>query len=147
MTNIIPIEPNSKYDRLARDLALFTQDEMYTVEEILHFSDIPLSEYAALQHDPAFIAAYERHRKEIGTTEMEILRARARTLAASLLRDTFEMARDPNAKPADRLKAAARLDELGDTKPKNEQQFSGMVLNVSFGSGTPAITAGVVEHE
>ena len=30
--------------------------------------------------------------------------------------------------------------ELADVKPKQEQQFSGMVLNVSFGSGTPTTT-------
>ena len=74
-------------------------------------------------------------------------------MSESTLRDLFEIARSDKDKTSDKLKAIAALAEIADIKPRNEQQFSGMVLNVNFGSGmTPPVVATlttmeVIEHE
>lgn len=114
--------------------------------------DLTAEMLAALRADPTFAARVEFHAKSISTDDNGLIRAQARLMAGSLLRDTFEMATDRQAKPADRLKATAAIMDLADVKPKQEQQFSGMVLNVSFGSGMPQVSIapddkGVIEHE
>lgn len=147
------IQPNSTYDLLARDIAYLTSDSLYNPEEVAASYDLTLDEYTALASTPAFKERLAYHTSSIPKEDNGLIRARAKLMASSLLRSTFEIANDTRAKHSDRLKAAAMIAELADIKPKNEQQFSGMVLNVSFGSGTPTTTIvapedkEVVEHE
>ena len=147
-----PAQPLSKMELLARDIALLTSDQLYTPEEIAQAYGLTEEHYAALKQDPAFKERVAYHTAQIGQDDNGLLRARARLMSSSLLRSLFEIAQDGKAKASDRLKAMSTVFELADVKPKQEQQFSGMVLNVSFGSGTPTTTIvapedkGVIEH-
>lgn len=149
--NSLIIKPDSKMDNLARDIAVLTADHLYSEEEIAQAYELTPELYAALAAAPDFQKRVEYHRGQVGDDMTSRVRAQAKLMAGSLLRDIFEMAKNPQAKYSDRLKAAAAIVELADVKPKQEQQFSGMVLNVSFGSGMPTVTIasddGVIEHE
>ena len=91
--------------------------------------------------------------KDIGPPLITLLRAQAKLMSESNLRDLFELSRSTKEKTSDKLKAMAAIAEIADIKPRNEQQFSGMVLNVNFGSDmTPPSVAQltpmeVIEHE
>ena len=130
----------SKMELLARDIALLTSDQLYTPEEIAQAYGLTTEHYAALSQDAAFKERVAYHTAQIGQDDNGLLRARARLMSSSLLRSLFEIAQDSKSKASDRLKAMSTVFELADVKPKQEQQFSGMVLNVSFGSGTPTTT-------
>ena len=149
---VLTIPPDSKMDNLARDLAILTANALYSPEEVAEAYDLTADMLAALRADPTFAERVEFHAKSISTDDNGLIRAQARLMAGSLLRDTFEIATDRQTKTADRLKATAAIMDLADVKPKQEQQFSGMVLNVSFGSGMPQVSIapddkGVIEHE
>lgn len=135
-TNILP---GSNLDRLAKDIAILTANNLYSVEEVIDSYGITPYEYENLTYTRPFQERLSHHQKEIGTDRNALLRAQAKLMTDANLRSLHEMANDPKTKPSDRLKAAALIMELADAKPKQEQQFSGMVLNVSFGSGTPAV--------
>lgn len=149
--NSLIIKPDSKMDNLARDIAVLTVNHLYNEEEIAQAYELTPELYAALAATPDFQKRVEYHRSQVGDDTTSRVRAQAKLMAGSLLRDAFEMARDRQAKGSDRLKAMAAIVELADVKPKQEQQFSGMVLNVSFGSGMPTVAIasddGVIEHE
>lgn len=149
--NSLIIKPDSKMDNLTRDIAVLTTDHLYSEEEVAQAYELTPELYAALAANPDFQKRVEYHRRQVGDDTTSRVRAQAKLMAGSLLRDMFEMAKNPQAKYSDRLKAAAAIVELADMKPKQEQQFSGMVLNVSFGSGMPSVAVaadkGVIEHE
>lgn len=140
-------------DSLARDLAVLTANRLYSEEEIGAAYDLSPSDTKKLLDDPDFSARVSAHRDKIGDGRTDLLRAQAKLMSESTLRDLFEIARSNKDKTSDKLKAIAALAELADIKPRNEQQFSGMVLNVNFGSGmTPPAVAQltpmeVIEHE
>lgn len=140
-------------DSLARDLAVLTANRLYSEEEVGAAYDLSPSDINKLLADPDFSARVSAHRDRIGDGRTDLLRAQAKLMSESTLRDLFEIARSNNDKTSDKLKAIAALAELADIKPRNEQQFSGMVLNVNFGSDmTPPSVAQltpmeVIEHE
>lgn len=140
-------------DSLARDLAVLTANRLYSEEEIGAGYDLSPSDIKKLLDDPDFNARVSAHRDRIGDGRTDLLRAQAKLMSESTLRDLFEIARSDKDKTSDKLKAIAALAEIADIKPRNEQQFSGMVLNVNFGSGmTPPSVATltpmeVIEHE
>lgn len=140
-------------DSLARDLAVLTANRLYSEEEIGAGYDLSPSDIRKLLDDPDFNARVSAHRDRIGDGRTDLLRAQAKLMSESTLRDLFEIARSDKDKTSDKLKAIAALAEIADIKPRNEQQFSGMVLNVNFGSGmTPPAVATitpmeVIEHE
>lgn len=140
-------------DSLARDLAVLTANRLYSEEEIGAGYDLSPSDIKKLLDDPDFNARVSAHRDKIGDGRTDLLRAQAKLMSESTLRDLFEIARSDKDKTSDKLKAIAALAEIADIKPRNEQQFSGMVLNVNFGSGMtpPAVakltTMEVIEHE
>ena len=140
-------------DSLARDLAVLTANRLYSEEEVAAGYDLSPADIRKLLDDPDFSARVSAHRDKIGDGRTDLLRAQAKLMSESTLRDLFEIARSNKDKTSDKLKAIAALAELADIKPRNEQQFSGMVLNVNFGSGmTPPSVAQltpmeVIEHE
>lgn len=140
-------------DSLARDLAVLTANRLYSEEEVAAAYDLSPSDINKLLDDPDFNARVSAHRDRIGDGRTDLLRAQAKLMSESTLRDLFEIARSTKDKTSDKLKAIAALAELADIKPRNEQQFSGMVLNVNFGSDmTPPSVAKltpmeVIEHE
>lgn len=140
-------------DSLARDLAVLTANRLYSEEEIGAAYDLSPSDIKKLLDDPDFNARVSAHRDKIGDGRTDLIRAQAKLMSESNLRDLFEIARSTKDKTSDKLKAIAALAELADIKPRNEQQFSGMVLNVNFGSDmTPPSVAQltpmeVIEHE
>lgn len=140
-------------DSLARDLAVLTANRLYSEEEIGAAYDLSPSDIKKLLDDPDFSARVSAHRDRIGDGRTDLLRAQAKLMSESTLRDLFEIARSTKDKTSDKLKAIAALADLADIKPRNEQQFSGMVLNVNFGSDmTPPSVAQltpmeVIEHE
>lgn len=140
-------------DSLARDLAVLTANRLYSEEEIGAAYDLSPSDINKLLDDPDFSSRVSAHRDRIGDGRTDLLRAQAKLMSESTLRDLFEIARSTKDKTSDKLKAIAALAELADIKPRNEQQFSGMVLNVNFGSDmTPPSVAQltpmeVIEHE
>lgn len=140
-------------DSLARDLAVLTTNRLYSEEEVGAAYDLSPSDTKKLLDDPDFNARVSAHRDKIGDGRTDLLRAQAKLMSESTLRDLFEIARSDKDKTSDKLKAIAALAELADIKPRNEQQFSGMVLNVNFGSDmTPPSVATltpmeVIEHE
>lgn len=140
-------------DSLARDIAVLTANRLYSEEEIAAGYDLSPAEIHKLLDDPDFISRVSAHRDRIGDGRTDLLRAQAKLMFESIPRDLLEIARSPKDKTSDKLKAIAALAEIADVKPRNEQQFSGMVLNVNFGSGmTPPAVAQltpmeVIEHE
>lgn len=140
-------------DSLARDLAVLTANRLYSEEEIGAAYDLSPSDINKLLDDPDFNARVSAHRDNIGDGRTDLLRAQAKLMSESNLRDLFEIARSTKDKTSDKLKAMAAIAEIADIKPRNEQQFSGMVLNVNFGSDmTPPSVAQltpmeVIEHE
>lgn len=139
-------------DSLARDLAVLTANRLYSEEEIGAAYDLSPSDTKKLLDDPDFNARVSAYRDKIGDGRTDLLRAQAKLMSESTLRDLFEIARSTKDKTSDKLKAMAAIAELADIKPRNEQQFSGMVLNVNFGSDmTPPSVAQltpmeVIEH-
>lgn len=140
-------------DSLARDLAVLTANRLYSEEEIGAAYDLSPSDINKLLDDPDFNARVSAHRDKIGDGRTDLLRAQAKLMSESNLRDLFELSRSTKEKTSDKLKAMAAIAEIADIKPRNEQQFSGMVLNVNFGSDmTPPSVAQltpmeVLEHE
>lgn len=140
-------------DSLARDLAVLTANRLYSEEEIGAAYDLSPSDINNLLDDPDFNARVSAHRDKIGDGRTDLLRAQAKLMSESNLRDLFELSRSTKEKTSDKLKAMAAIAEIADIKPRNEQQFSGMVLNVNFGSDmTPPSVAQltpmeVIEHE
>lgn len=140
-------------DSLARDLAVLTANRLYSEEEIGAAYDLSPSDINKLLADPDFNARVSAHRDRIGDGRTDLLRAQAKLMSESNLRDLFELSRSTKEKTSDKLKAMAAIAEIADIKPRNEQQFSGMVLNVNFGSDmTPPSVAQltpmeVIEHE
>ena len=140
-------------DSLARDIATLTANRLYSEEEVAAGYDLSPSDIKKLLDDPDFNARVSAHRDKIGDGRTDLLRAQAKLMSESTLRDLFEIARSDKDKTSDKLKAIAALAEIADIKPRNEQQFSGMVLNVNFGSDmTPPSVAQltpmeVIEHE
>lgn len=140
-------------DSLARDLAVLTANRLYSEEEIGAAYDLSPSDIKKLLDDPDFNARVSAHRDRIGDGRTDLLRAQAKLMSESNLRDLFELSRSTKEKTSDKLKAMAAIAEIADIKPRNEQQFSGMVLNVNFGSDmTPPSVAQltpmeVIEHE
>nr|DAN56963.1 MAG TPA: hypothetical protein [Caudoviricetes sp.] len=140
-------------DSLARDLAVLTANRLYSEEEIGAAYDLSPSDIKKLLDDPDFNARVSAHRDKIGDGRTDLLRAQAKLMSESNLRDLFELSRSTKEKTSDKLKAMAAIAEIADIKPRNEQQFSGMVLNVNFGSDmTPPSVAQltpmeVIEHE
>lgn len=140
-------------DSLARDLAVLTANRLYSEEEIGAAYDLSPSDINKLLDDPDFNARVSAHRDKIGDGRTDLLRAQAKLMLESNLRDLFELSRSTKEKTSDKLKAMAAIAEIADIKPRNEQQFSGMVLNVNFGSDmTPPSVAQltpmeVIEHE
>ncbi|MBF1762577.1 MAG: hypothetical protein HXP18_01385 [Veillonella sp.] len=140
-------------DSLARDLAVLTANRLYSEEEIGAAYDLSPSDINKLLDDPDFNARVSAHRDKIGDGRTDLLRAQAKLMSESNLRDLFELSRSTKEKTSDKLKAMAAIAEIADIKPRNEQQFSGMVLNVNFGSDmTPPSVAQltpmeVIEHE
>ena len=140
-------------DALARDLAVLTANRLYSEEEIGAAYDLSPSDINKLLDDPDFNARVSAHRDKIGDGRTDLLRAQAKLMSESNLRDLFELSRSTKEKTSDKLKAMAAIAEIADIKPRNEQQFSGMVLNVNFGSDmTPPSVAQltpmeVIEHE
>lgn len=140
-------------DSLARDLAVLTANRLYSEEEIGAAYDLSPSDINKLLDDPDFNARVSAHRDKIGDGRTDLIRAQAKLMSESNLRDLFELSRSTKEKTSDKLKAMAAIAEIADIKPRNEQQFSGMVLNVNFGSDmTPPSVAQltpmeVIEHE
>lgn len=140
-------------DSLARDLAVLTANRLYSEEEIGAAYDLSPSDINKLLDDPDFNARVSAHRDKIGDGRTDLLRAQAKLMSESNLRDLFELSRSTKEKTSDKLKAMAAIAEIADIKPRNEQQVSGMVLNVNFGSDmTPPSVAQltpmeVIEHE
>lgn len=140
-------------DSLARDLAVLTANRLYSEEEVAAAYDLSPSDINKLLDDPDFNARVSAHRGKIGDGRTDLLRAQAKLMSESNLRDLFELSRSTKEKTSDKLKAMAAIAEIADIKPRNEQQFSGMVLNVNFGSDmTPPSVAQptpmeVIEHE
>lgn len=140
-------------DSLARDLAVLTANRLYSEEEIGAAYDLSPSDTKKLLDDPDFNARVSAHRDKIGDGRTDLLRAQAKLMSESNLRDLFELSRSTKEKTSDKLKAMAAIAEIADIKPRNEQQFGGMVLNVNFGSDmTPPAVARltpmeVIEHE
>lgn len=140
-------------DSLARDLAVLTANRLYSEEEIGAAYDLSPSDINKLLADSDFNARVSAHRDKIGDGRTDLLRAQAKLMSESNLRDLFELSRSTKEKTSDKLKAMAAIAEIADIKPRNEQQFSGMVLNVNFGSDmTPPSVAQltpmeVIEHE
>ena len=140
-------------DSLARDLAVLTANRLYSEEEVAAAYDLSPSDISKLLDDPDFNARVSAHRDKIGDGRTDLLRAQAKLMLESNLRDLFELSRSTKEKTSDKLKAMAAIAEIADIKPRNEQQFSGMVLNVNFGSDmTPPSVAQlthmeVIEHE
>lgn len=140
-------------DPLARDLAVLTANRLYSEEEIGAAYGLTRADIIKLLDDPDFSARVSAYRDKIGDGRTDLLRAQAKLMSESNLRDLFEITRSDKEKTSDKLKAMAALAEIADIKPRNEQQFSGMVLNVNFGSGmTPPSVAQltpmeVIEHE
>lgn len=140
-------------DSLARDLAVLTANRLYSEEEVAAAYDLSPSGISKLLDDPDFNARVSAHRDKIGDGRTDLLRAQAKLMSESNLRDLFELSRSTKEKTSDKLKAMAAIAEIADIKPRNEQQFSGMVLNVNFGSDmTPPSVAQltpmeVIEHE
>lgn len=140
-------------DSLARDLAVLTANRLYSEEEIGAAYDLSPSDINKLLDDPDFNARVSAHRDKIGDGRTDLIRAQAKLMSESNLRDLFELSRSTKEKTSDKLKAMAAIAEIADIKPRNEQQFSGMVLNVNFGSDmTPPSVAqltpmDVIEHE
>lgn len=140
-------------DSLARDLAVLTANRLYSEEEIGAAYDLSPSDIKKLLADPDFSSRVSAHRDKIGDGRTDLLRAQAKLMSESNLRDLFELSRSTKEKTSDKLKAMAAIAEIADIKPRNEQQFSGMVLNVNFGSDmTPPSVAQltpmeVIEHE
>ncbi len=140
-------------DSLARDIATLTANRLYSEEEIGAAYDLSPSDINKLLDDPDFSARVYAHRDKIGDGRTDLLRAQAKLMSESNLRDLFELSRSAKEKTSDKLKAMAAIAEIADIKPRNEQQFSGMVLNVNFGSDmTPPSVAQltpmeVIEHE
>lgn len=140
-------------DSLARDLAVLTANRLYSEEEIGAAYDLSPSDIKKLLDAPDFNARVSAHRDKIGDGRTDLLRAQAKLMSESNLRDLFELSRSTKEKTSDKLKAMAAIAEIADIKPRNEQQFSGMVLNVNFGSDmTPPSVAQltpmeVIEHE
>lgn len=140
-------------DSLARDLAVLTANRLYSEEEVAAAYDLSPSDISKLLDDPDFNARVSAHRDKIGDGRTDLLRAQAKLMSESNLRDLFELSRSTKEKTSDKLKAMAAIAEIADIKPRNEQQFSGMVLNVNFGSDmTPPSVAQltpmeVIEHE
>lgn len=140
-------------DSLARDIATLTANRLYSEEEIGAAYDLSPSDIKKLLDDPDFNARVSAHRDKIGDGRTDLLRAQAKLMSESNLRDLFELSRSTKEKTSDKLKAMAAIAEIADIKPRNEQQFSGMVLNVNFGSDmTPPSVAQltpmeVIEHE
>ena len=140
-------------DSLARDLAVLTANRLYSEEEVAAAYDLPPSDIGKLLDDPDFNARVSAHRDKIGDGRTDLLRAQAKLMSESNLRDLFELSRSTKEKTSDKLKAMAAIAEIADIKPRNEQQFGGMVLNVNFGSDmTPPSVAQltpmeVIEHE
>ena len=140
-------------DSLARDLAVLTANRLYSEEEVAAAYDLSPSDISKLLDDPDFNARVSAHRDKIGDGRTDLLRAQAKLMSESNLRDLFELSRSAKEKTSDKLKAMAAIAEIADIKSRNEQQFSGMVLNVNFGSDmTPPSVAQltpmeVIEHE
>lgn len=140
-------------DSLARDLAVLTANRLYSEDEIGAAYDLSPSDINKLLDDPDFNARVSAHRDKIGDGRTDLIRAQAKLMSESNLRDLFELSRSTKEKTSDKLKAMAAIAEIADIKPRNEQQFSGMVLNVNFGSDmTPPSVAQltpmeVIEHE
>lgn len=140
-------------DSLARDLAVLTANRLYSEEEVAAAYDLSQADINKLLDDPDFNARVSAHRDKIGDGRTDLLRAQAKLMSESNLRDLFELSRSTKEKTSDKLKAMAAIAEIADIKPRNEQQFSGMVLNVNFGSDmTPPSVAQltpmeVIEHE
>lgn len=140
-------------DSLARDIAVLTANRLYSEEEIAAGYDLSPAEIHKLLDDPDFNSRVSAYRDKIGDGRTDLIRAQAKLMSDSNLRDLFELTRSAKEKTSDKLKAMAAIAEIADIKPRNEQQFSGMVLNVDFGSGmTPPAVAQltpveVIEHE
>lgn len=139
---------------LARDMALLTANRLYSQEEILAAYNLTPAEFTNLQQTEAYQTAFSAHQSTATSTDRNaLLRAQAKLMVDANLRSLYDMANDKKQKASDRLKAHALIMELADVKPKQEQQFSGMVLNVSFGSSLPSVSVtapndpNVIEHQ
>lgn len=144
------INENDNLYYLARDIAVLTANQLYSVEEICQAYKISAEQYAQLQQEAAFQERVAQHKNKIGNDRASLIRAQAKLMSESHLRTLQEIASDPTSKPGDKLKAIQTLNELADVKPKNSDGVSGLVLNVSFGSGFPALTVaadGATENE
>ena len=138
---------------LARDMALLTANRLYSQEEILAAYNLTPTGFANLQQTDTYQSAFSAYQSTATSSDRNaLLRAQAKLMVDANLRSLYDMANDKKQKASDRLKAHALIMELADVKPKQEQQFSGMVLNVSFGSSLPSLSVtapadpDVIEH-
>ena len=141
------IAQGSELDLLARDIAVFTQDGLYMAAEIYPNYSLKRADWDALERNRAFQERVAWHRSQIGS-DTALLRERSRLMFMARLRDVHDIAADPDAKQADRLKAMAFLAEMADVKPKSDAAGSGITVNLSFGSLTPhaQVQHDIIEH-
>lgn len=132
---------------IAKDLAIFTQDGLFTEEEVYKAYGLTATEFKELASSSEFQALLDIYKKEYESGSVELFRTRTRLLANAGIRRIHEIINNADAKPADILKAFALLTELADLRPKTDPMQTGMVLNVNFGSLTPQPVIEVIEHE
>lgn len=118
-------------EQLARDLAVFGDTHR---DEILQAHDLTPEELFAMLANEKFAQRIQAIRTEINHDTKGLVRARASMYLEAGLDNAYEIANNPAAKDADRMKAIQFLATMADAVPRNS----------GFGDGTPNTSNGAV---
>lgn len=122
-------------DHLARDTVIFVRPGVFTHDEVYGSEGYNLTpaDFAFLDNYPPYQLLLTQWEKKAHSSSKSLPREQARVLFASNIRNLHIRLQDPKTSAGQVISALDMLADIGDIKPKKDDNASGLTVVLDFG--------------